>query len=216
MNRFSEACRDYGLTINLKKTQVLGQDVDLPPSITISDHVLEVVHGFVYLGSTISDSFSLVSELNKSMGKSATTFFQTDKESMVQQNADGTYQFPGLQACVVNTLLYGSVSWTPRARQERKLNVFHLGYLPRIINITWQDRVSNNKILERAGTPSMYTLLKQRRLRWPGQLWSPVVRMDDSRIPKDLLYGVLVQGKRPADYSCGQRCLQNESEVLRI
>ena len=39
----------------------------------------------------------------------------------------------------------------------------------------------------------MYTLLKQRRLRWLGH----VVRMADGRIPKDLLYGELVQGNRP-------------------
>ena len=39
----------------------------------------------------------------------------------------------------------------------------------------------------------MYTLLKQRRLRWLGH----VVRMADVRIPKDLLYGELVQGNRP-------------------
>ena len=39
----------------------------------------------------------------------------------------------------------------------------------------------------------MYTLLKQRRLRWLGHF----VRMADGRIPKDLLYGELVQGSRP-------------------
>ena len=39
----------------------------------------------------------------------------------------------------------------------------------------------------------MHTLLKQRRLRWLGH----VVRMADGRIPKDLLYGELVQGNRP-------------------
>ena len=35
MNRFSKACQDFGLTISLKKTQVMGQGMDSTPSITI-------------------------------------------------------------------------------------------------------------------------------------------------------------------------------------
>ena len=54
MNRFSKACQDFGLTISLKKTQVMAQDVDSPPNITILEHELEVVDDFVYLVSTIS------------------------------------------------------------------------------------------------------------------------------------------------------------------
>ena len=36
MNRFSKACHDFGLTISLKKIQVMGQGVDSPSFITIS------------------------------------------------------------------------------------------------------------------------------------------------------------------------------------
>ena len=34
MSRFSHACCDFGLTTSLKKTNVLGQNVDTPPVIT--------------------------------------------------------------------------------------------------------------------------------------------------------------------------------------
>ena len=50
----------------------------------------------------------------------------------------------------------------------------------------------NNEVLSRAGIPSMYTLLRQRRLRWLGHTH----RMADGRIPKDLLYGELATGTR--------------------
>ena len=96
------------------------------------------------------------------------------------------------RACVVSTLLYGSKSWTLRARQEWKFNAFHKRSFPHIQNIIWQDKVPNNTVLERAGCTSMFTLLKQRCMRWLGL----VVRMDNWRIPKDLLYG-----KRPAGRS---------------
>ncbi|KAK4321136.1 hypothetical protein Pmani_008041 [Petrolisthes manimaculis] len=40
----------------------------------------------------------------------------------------------------------------------------------------------------------MYALLSQRRLRWFGY----VSHMEDGRIPKDMLYGELATGSRPA------------------
>ena len=73
MHRLSHACRDLGLTISLKKSNVLGQDVDTPPVITIDNNFLEVVHELTYLGSTITDNLSLDTELNKRIGKAATT-----------------------------------------------------------------------------------------------------------------------------------------------
>ena len=56
--------------------------------------------------------------------------------------------------------------------------------LQRILNITWRGNVPNNTVLEQAEIPSLYAPLRQSRLRWLGH----VVRMDDSRIPEDLLY----------------------------
>ena len=45
------------------------------------------------------------------------------------------------QACVTSIFLYGSETWTPYARQEAKLNSFHLCCLRRNLGITWQDRI---------------------------------------------------------------------------
>ena len=96
------------------------------------------------------------------------------------------------KACIISTLLYGSESWTTYSTQQRKLQVFHLQCLRRILGITWQDKVRNNDVLSRAGIPSMFTLLRQRRLRWLGHVhW-----MDDGLIPKDVLYGELATGAR--------------------
>ena len=193
MTRFSEACRDFGLTISLKKTQVMGQDVDSPPTISISDHELEVVHDFVYLGSTISDSLSLNLEISRRIGKAATSMSRLSKREWTNGKLTEHTKIQVYGACVLSTLLYGSESWTLRAQQERKLNTFHMRCLRRILHITWQDRVTNNSVLERAGILSMFTLLTQRWMRWLGH----VVRMVDGRIPKDLLYGELTEGKRP-------------------
>ena len=97
-------------------------------------------------------------------------------------------------ACVVSTLLYGSEAWTTYSKQERKLNSFHLRSLRRILGISWDSwgKVPNTEVLDCAGLPTMYSLLRQRRMHWIGH----VRRMEDGRIPKDILCGELAVGKR--------------------
>ena len=98
----------------------------------------------------------------------------------------------------MTTLLYGCESWTVYSRHARKLNHFHTVCLRRILGIKWQDRVPDTEVLEKAGLPSIYTVLAQTQLRWAGH----VARMRDHRLPKQLLFGELTEGKRKA---CGPK-----------
>ena len=95
-------------------------------------------------------------------------------------------------ACVTSALLYGSETWTMYAEQESRLNTFHMRHIRRVLAISWQDKFTNADVLPRAGIHSVYTLLRQRRLRWLGH----VRRMEDGRMPKDILYGELALGRR--------------------
>ena len=96
----------------------------------------------------------------------------------------------------LHCLFYQHIAVWPRymdyAGQESRFNTFHLRSIRRILGISWLDKVTNADVLSRAGLPSMYTLLRQRRLRWLGH----VRRMDDGRIPKYILYGELALGSR--------------------
>ena len=58
MDCFSQACKDFGLTISLKKTNVLGQDTEALPVITIDNYEIDAVCQFTYFGSTITDNTS--------------------------------------------------------------------------------------------------------------------------------------------------------------
>ena len=95
---------------------------------------------------------------------------------------------------VLNTLLYGSESWTTYAGQENRLESFHLRCLRRILSITWRDKVTNTAVLGRAGSHSIHLLLCQHRLCW----LSHVYLMGDGHIPKNVLYAELATGKPPA------------------
>ena len=69
-------------------------------------------------------------------------------------------------------------------------------YLPRILHIRWQDKVPNTAVLDCADMNSMFSILCERHLRWLGH----VRRMENGRIPKDLLYGEL-KGSRSVDHA---------------
>ena len=44
---FAHACKEFGSTVILKKTNIFGQDVSSMPSISIGDCALEVVENFI-------------------------------------------------------------------------------------------------------------------------------------------------------------------------
>ena len=192
MDNFSRASQAFGMTISIKKTNVVGQGVEQPPSITVNGTKLDVVHNFTYLGSTLSDDLSLDSELNRRIGRASSTFAKLSKRVWENSKLTVHTNMSVYRACVLSTLLYGSESWTLYSRQERRLSAFHLRNLRRILGIKWSDRITNTEVLARAHTPSVYFILQQRRLRWLGHL----NRMPDGRIPKDLLYGELATGSR--------------------
>ena len=163
MDCFSQACKDFGLTISLKKTNVLGQDTEAPPVITIDDYELDAVCQFTYLGSTITD-LSMDAEINKRIGKAASTLARLTARVWTSPKLSIKTKMAVYNACVICTLLYGSETWTTYAGQERRLNTFHLRSIRRILGICWQDKVTSADVLSRAGLPTMYTLLRQRRL----------------------------------------------------
>ena len=79
MDRVSKACQAFALTINIKKTEVMAQDAEIPPSICIDGSNLSVVDNFKYLGSTISSNLSLDVEINARIGKATTVMAKLNK-----------------------------------------------------------------------------------------------------------------------------------------
>ena len=75
------------------------------------------------------------------------------------------------------------------------------------MKIRWQDRISNVEVLRRSGMPPVEAILAKMQLRWTGH----VIRMEDHRIPKSLLYGELATGHRRV----GRPCLRYKDVVKR-
>ena len=126
------------------------------------------------------------------IGKAASTLARLTARVSTSPKLSVKTKMAVYNACFTSTLLYGSETWTTCAGQERRLNTFHMRSIRRIIGISWQDKVTNVDVLSRAWLLSMYTLPRQRRLRWLGN----VRRMEGGCIPKYILCGELALGSR--------------------
>ena len=58
--------------------------------------------------------------------------------------------------------------------------------------IRWQDRVSNQEVLERANTTFLEAMIQKAKLRRNGN----IIRMDESRIPRQFFYGEQIRGRQ--------------------
>ena len=108
MEHFSQACKDFGPTISLKKTNVLVQDTMKLPAITIDDYELDVVEQFTYLGSTNTNDLSLDTEIDKRIRKAATTLARLTSRVWTNLKLTVKTKMVVYNVCVVSTLMYGS------------------------------------------------------------------------------------------------------------
>ena len=127
MDRFADACSEFGLTISIKKTEVMGQEVSEEPEIFINNQKLVVAESFIYLGSTITNDLSLKKELDRRIRRASATFAKLRKRVWENRKLTTGTKIAVYRACVLSTLLYGSESWATYATQEKRLNSFHLG-----------------------------------------------------------------------------------------
>lgn len=177
LDKFAKACSLFSMSINAKKTVVMAQGLNKKPKILLDGTPLDVVDQFCYLGSNVSSNLSLDVEIGSRLGKAATTFGRLSARVWTNHHLTTRTKMLVYQTCVLSALLYGAETWTSYAKQERRLNNFHMRCLRNILNITWRDRVTNERVLQIAQLPSITAMLKQRRLRWLGH----VHRMDATR-----------------------------------
>ena len=97
------------------------------------------------------------------------------------------------RAIMMSTLLYGAETWTVYKRHVKRLHAFMMRHMWSIMKIRWQDKVTNIKVVKRAGLTSMEDLLIRKNLRCTGHL----LRMPTDRLPRQILYSQLPDGQRP-------------------
>ena len=188
-----------GLVVNASKTEILCQ---LSPTVQLASHPqlhagiqdLNCVHHFSYLGSIISSSCLLDSEIESRIRLASSAFSRlSNRVFACSRNLNTSTKVAVYKAVCISALLYGCESWTTYRSHIRNLESFHTRCLQRILGLTWADRVPHTTILESTGCLSIVSLIISQQLRW---ITPYVIRMSENRLPRKLFYGELVHGQR--------------------
>ena len=197
LDRFSNSCEAFGLTISLTKTKVMFTpapgDQYIEPNIFVHGTRLGVVEKFVYLGSTLTKDGSLDEEIHLRIQKASVAFGRLEKRVWAARDITIHTKVCVYKACVLTALLYASETWTLLRKHLKILERFQQKCLRRILNISWESRTPNTDVLVRADCLSIEALITSYQMRWTGH----VIRMEECRLPKQIFYGELCTGKRP-------------------
>ena len=196
VDRFADAARLFDLTISLGKTEVLVQPepntIRPQPAVTIDEVQLKCVDSFKYLGSTISADESLDKEITSRIQKASQALGRLRVKVLQQKGITLSTKLTIYRAVVLPSLLYGCETWTLYRRHIKQLEQFHNRSLRMIMGIRWQDRVTNQEVLDRAGSTSIESMLLKSQMRWKGH----VIQMEENRIPRQVMNGELKDGAR--------------------
>ena len=196
-NIFAAACKRFGLTISIKKTEVMFQPAAakasrVEPEIEVNGCKLNVVNQFTYLGSIMSDDCKIDKEIEARIKKASASYGRLTDRVWENRSVKLKTKIAVYKAVVMSTLLYGCETWTCHQRHVRMLDRFHLRHLRFILRIKWQDLVPNTEVLSRCEMPGIESFLFRHRLRWAGHL----MRMDEERLPRKIFLSELDDGAR--------------------
>ena len=163
---------------------------------------VEYVADFRYLASLIHCNGRSGNDVHSRIATAARTFGMLKKSIFDDSWLTLHTKRVVYNACVLAVLLYGSECWTPLRADVQALLSFHHHHVRSSLGLsrkdTWESRMTTSQLLELWGDPvDIADKIAMRRLEWLGH----VVRMEDERLPKRLLFASM-EKTRPM---CGPR-----------
>ena len=163
-----EHAKMYGMKINIAKTKVMkiARDRDTSLNIYINGSKLEEVTSFRYLGSLISNNGSCTNDIKARIGAAKAAFY---KNKVIQSRKISLRLRVRLAKCYIWSIAtYAAETWTVRAEEKRLLECFERWIWRKLLGIRWQDRVSNEDLLQRTGLDGWELVLsiQDRKERW--------------------------------------------------
>ena len=148
----------------------------------------------VYLGGNINHKVNLSIEVDRRIRNAWCSFGKYTLELYDRPSAPLELKIRMLKAEVLEIILYGCVTWSPHACHYDTLRRAHHRFLTHFIGWRKHERadhaISYLDTLMKTESESIEAILRRRRISFAGF----VARMEDTRLPKCVMFGELVGG----------------------
>ena len=186
--------------MNVKKTKMMVLNGKIDEPVVIRGEKIEVETSFPYLGVSIrAEQSSSCEEVTTRISKAVSVFRALFHPLWKRKRVSVETKTAIYRAAVLPVLLYGSETWVLCVREVHRLESFQMKCLRVILGITKRDHWRNEEVREKTGQGSVGEVVTRSRLRWLGH----VARMEEGRLPVQLLYGAL-EGKGKAGRPAGR------------
>ena len=159
MDRVSQACDNYDLTVSMKKAEVVYQPAHgkpySEPTITVNRQRLQVVDKFTYLGSTLSRAVHIDDEVTARIAKASVAFDRQYGNVWDWNGIRIDTKLKVYKAVVLLSLLYACETWTVYQCHAKRLNHFHLCCMRKLLKIREQVKILDTEVLKKAGCNSI-------------------------------------------------------------
>ena len=176
-------CAAFGLTVSEAKTEIMRLRAKGMPestaifSVEAAGQVYNQTNEFVYLGGNVNRNADLSIEVDRCIRNACAPLELRTRM---------------LRAEILETMLYGCVTWSPRGCHYYTLRRVYHAFLTRCIGWRKQNRadhpISYLDTLIKTESESIEATLHRRRILFAGL----VARMEDTRLPKCVMLGELV------------------------
>ena len=193
-------CAAFGLTVSEAKTEIMCLRAKGMPestatfSVEAAGQVYNQTNEFVYLGGNVNHNADLSIEVDRRIRNAWCSFRKYTLELYDRPSAPLELKIRMLTAEVLETMLYGCVTWSPRVCHYDTLRRAHHRFLARCIGWRNHNRadhpISYLDTLVKTGSESIEATLRRRRILFAGF----VARMEDTRLPKCVMFGEMVGG----------------------
>ena len=123
MDCFARSAVCFGLTILIKKTEVLLQPklgtIPTVPAVKVSQNRSKAVDEFRYLGGTVSSNCSIQADITSRIAKASATFGRLPRRLWNTRDVHLATKLAVYKAAVIPVLLYNCETWTTYRRQIR-------------------------------------------------------------------------------------------------